>query len=129
LPYQYAGSPAPEPKLFVVVCHEKRDGVMYCVCIKATSKTEVYDNDSEQMKGAVCYQAGEACFAVRTVIQPDNPLPISHQDIVKHNRARAFAVVGDLPADFQAKLVAAIRASATMSPAWKHNMLAKIGQA
>jgi hypothetical protein len=110
-----------------VLCHEKRDGVMYCVAIKATSKTAAYDNNPERMQGAVCYETGETCFHIRTVIDPDNPLPISHQDIVKHNRGRAFAVVGAMPADFHDRLVAGIQASVTMSPAWKANMLVRIG--
>ena len=114
-------------KLFVVLCHEKHDGVMYCVCIKATSKTDAYDNNPEKMQGAVCYEARQTCFAGRTVVEPDNPLPISHQDIVRHNRSRAFAVIGRLPADFHERLTAAIKASVTISPTWKSNLLAKIG--
>ena len=114
-------------KLFVVLCHEKVDGVMYCVCIKATSKADAYDNNPEKMLGAVCYEVGKACFDVRTVVEPDNPLPISHQDIVRHNRSRAFAVIGALPADFHERLVAAIKASVTMSQSRKSSMLTKIG--
>jgi hypothetical protein len=100
---------------------------MYCVAIKATSKTAAYDNNPEKMQGAVCYEASESCFDVRTVVEPDNPLAISHQDIVRHNRGRAFAFIGSMPTDFHDRLVAAIHASVTMSPAWKTRMLAKIG--
>jgi hypothetical protein len=32
-----------------------------------------------------------------------------------------------MPADFDEKLLAAIKMSVTMSPAWKRSMLAKIG--
>jgi hypothetical protein len=113
-------------KYFVVLCHERRDGVLYCVSLKATSRTQIYDNMPEKMAGAVCYEAGEACFKERTIIQPDNPWPISHQDIVKHRRAGAFGIVGNLPADFHCRLIAAIKASPTMSPTWRRSMLAMI---
>ena len=102
---------------------------MYCVCIKATSKTDIYENNAEKIKGAVCYETGQACFDVKTAIQPDNLLPISHQDIVTQNRRGTFAVIGSMPDDFPPRLAAAIKASATMSPRWKGNMLAKIGEA
>jgi len=126
--YQFQGQ-AGEYKYFVVVCHENHDGVNYVVCMKATSKTEKYENDKAQMAGCVYYKSKEvSCFPENTAVQPDNPIPIAHGYLIEQEKNGRFKDKGKLPADFPAKLIAAIRASQTIPTIRKGNLLEKLGE-
>lgn len=124
--YQYQGQRG-DFKYFVVVCHEEHAGKKYVLCMKATSRTEKYENDKHQMAGCVYYKKGEVgCFAENTAIQPDNVHPIDYDRLVEEEKRGRFRRHGSLPADFRAKLIAAVKASITIPARRKEQILARL---
>jgi hypothetical protein len=120
IPYTFEGKES--EKFFVILCRGA-----HVLCIKATSKTEIYKNNPDKMKGCIHYPVGTlACFSEDTVVQPDNQFPISDGDLRK-----AFAV-GKLkiyppPANFEQELRRAIRESSTLDDRHRDRLLAAIG--
>jgi hypothetical protein len=95
--------------------------------MKATSQTMLYDNNKEMKAGVVYYKAGElSFFPMHTAIQPDNPHPIPYAHIVKCHANYSLKCLGQMPANFHDKLVAAVNASITLSEDRKHNILSRI---
>ena len=100
-------------KLFVCVAHFNG----HAICLKATSKLDLYKSNSARMAGVVFLPAGSvSCFPADTVIQPDNQVPIPHPVIVTQHKQGTFAVVATLPAAFESQLAAAVNASETLEP-------------
>jgi hypothetical protein len=111
VPYQFDGDPAPEVKLFVVLCHKNS----HAICIKATSKTALFDNNPSKRSGCVSFAAGQVpCFPVRTVVEPDNQIPIPHH-LIRSAQMRGTLEVSELPATFRSDLTTAIENSATLT--------------
>ncbi len=109
--YQFPGDPTPKHKLFVVLCH--RDG--YAICLKATSKTTLYENNPGMMASVVYYAPGTCdCFGEPTAIQPDNQFPIPHSSILKAHRAGTLNAQV-LPTSFEAAVKLAIQNSVTLN--------------
>ena len=127
--YEFVRQQASE-KLFIVLRHERianQDAV--CWAIKPTSKTERFDADPELMAGCVCYEAG--ClwfFPKRTIVQPDNLIPIHHSHLASEAGRRRYKIEGKMPADFHGKLIAAIRASVVLEPKKVRLLLQYIGE-
>jgi hypothetical protein len=122
LPYTYLGE-QPERKRFVFICNE----ASHAICLKTTSNTVLYKNDPALMAGVVFYAEGTSnLFERDTAIQPDNPHPIAHQDILNSIKRQTFEQLGVLPTDFRDKLIAAIGASKTMKPERKRNLLKRL---
>jgi hypothetical protein len=122
LPYTYADE-RPELKRFVFIRHEAG----YAICLKATSKVILYLNDPTLMAGVIFYQKNSlAMFELDTVIQPDNPHPLSHIEINRSIKQGTFEHLGAMPEDFRAALLNAINASKTMKPERKRNLLARL---
>jgi hypothetical protein len=122
IPYQYQGQPSTQ-KLFVLICHEK----LFAVCFKATSQTTLYDNNKEMRSGVVYYKAGElSYFSMNTAIQPDNAHPIPHAHIAQCHANASLKLLGQMPTDFHDKLVAAVKASITLSEDRKQSILSRI---
>jgi len=95
--------------------------------MKATSQTTLYDNNKDMRSGVVYYKAGEiAYFPLNTAIQPDNLHPIPHLEISKCHGNSSLKILGKMPEDFHDKLVAAIKASITLSEDRKQNLLSRI---
>jgi len=92
--------------------------------VKATSNLELYVNDAQRHAGTVHYRAGETVFRHATVIEPDNVFAVDHRKLQDPRR-----VVGQLPGDFHAKLVAAILASIMLSPERQVGLLRMVGDA
>ena len=112
VPYHFDGDPGPEEKLFVVLCHKDE----FAICIKATSKTAVFKNNPDMMKGCVWFSAGQLdCFPHDTAIEPDNQIPVPYEAIRKAHNCGSLEV-HELPDRFENDLRAAIDRSATMSP-------------
>jgi hypothetical protein len=109
----------PEEKLLVVVSHQRG----HALTMKATSQVALYLNDPEQMAGCVFYGAGEACFHLDTVVQPDNLFMIKYAQLRKPS-----CVIGQLPEDFHGKLVQAIRASIGLDANRQRMLLAMLGE-
>jgi hypothetical protein len=65
-------------------------------------------------------------FELDTVIQPDNPHPLSHIEINRSIKQGTFEHLGAMPEDFRAALLNAINASKTMKPERKRNLLARL---
>jgi hypothetical protein len=121
IPYTFEGKRS--EKFFVILC---RRGA-HAMCIKATSKTAIYKNNPDKLKGCIHYAAGSLeCFSLDTVVQPDNQFPISDGDL-----RRAF-MEGTLkvyppPANFEQELRRAIRDSSTLDDRYRERLLAAIG--
>lgn len=95
--------------------------------MKATSQTTLYENNKEMRSGVVYYKAGElAYFSLNTAIQPDNLHPIPHIEITKCYGNTSLKILGQMPGDFHDKLVAAVKASITLSEDRKQNLLSRI---
>jgi hypothetical protein len=125
--YEFQGEP-PDYKYFVAVCHEDIRGGKHVLCMKATSKTTKYDNDKAQKAGCVCYEEGECgCFPEKTVVQPDNMIPISYEHLIEQEKRGKFKHKGKLPDDFREKIIQAVKASITVPPKWKDQILKKLG--
>jgi hypothetical protein len=111
-------------KLFVVLGHVEGTAV----CIKATSKVDVYLNNKEMRAGCVYYEAGETGYFIKdTAIQPDNQFPISHEHIRSCHRDRIFEDLGILPRGFGEALKSAMNNSITMDERKKKRISELIG--
>lgn len=120
-PYRFSEGDEPEPKRFVVLGHQNG----YAICLKATSKFEQYLACPERLAWVVEYAAASLeFFPQRTAIQPDNQFPIPHTALQLHHANRQLQVLGALPADFPARLRAAVGASTVMRPKQKQRVLA-----
>lgn len=120
LPYYFEGQRDAEFKYFVVIGH-KAD---HAICIKATSKTTIYESNREMMVGCVYYRGGElGCFTENTAIQPDNQIPIPHDTLASEEREERLQM-WQLPGDFKQKLAAAIANSTTLSRRQKERLTA-----
>lgn len=120
IPYTFAGSTYGESKRFVILGHKES----FAVCIKATSKVEIYKNNPEKLAGCVYYTAREiSLFETDTAIEPDNPFPVPHSYIANCERKGSLEILGTLPNDFQGKIAKAIEDSSTLSRERKRNFL------
>jgi hypothetical protein len=120
IPYTFEGKRT--EKLFVVLC---RRGA-HSICIKATSKTEIYNNNPDMMKGCIHYQVGAvACFTVDTVVQPDNQFPISDGDLRKAFSDGNLTVYPPI-ANFEQELCRAIRDSVTLDDRHRERLIAML---
>jgi len=80
------------------------------------------------MAGAVhCPVGSTPCFHGETVVQPTTRSPYPHTNIACSTMKGTFASFGTMPADFRDRLIAAIGASVTISPARKKNLLGTLG--
>jgi len=120
LPFQFSGSAHRISKYFVVLGH--REG--HAICLKATAQVDIYLNNKDQMSGCVFYQSGKVkCFQNDTAIQPDNQIPISHDELKAAQAKAELEIMQTLPADFEEKLRKAIRDSVTISGREKKRIL------
>ncbi len=111
LPHKFIEALYHERKRFVVLGHKGGN----LICIKATAQVEVYKNNSGLMASCVYYSAGEVAFFEKdTVIQPDNPVPISYEQVLASDAEGEFEILGEMPDSFEADLVAAIEDSITL---------------
>jgi hypothetical protein len=111
VPFKFEGELTAISKLFVVIGHAGN----CAICIKATSKTTLYDNNPHQMLGCVYFKAGEVpCFPENTVIQPDNQIAIEHSHI-KDSHLRRQVKIHALPKDFPDRLRKAVSNSRTLT--------------
>jgi hypothetical protein len=95
-----------------VIAHEKE----FLICIKATSRVELFKNNASKMVGCVLFKEGECgCFEKETVVEPDNQIPLRYDGVDKAYRDSTLEVLGDLPDDFAARLTKAINCSETMN--------------
>jgi hypothetical protein len=95
--------------------------------MKATSQVAIYQNNKELLAGVVYYPAGELpFFPLATVIQPDNLHPIPYSHLARCHTSGTLVELGDMPSDFQDRLVAAVNASVTLSPARRQSILKRI---
>ena len=121
IPYTFEGKRS--EKFFVILC---RRGA-HVMCIKATSKTEIYKNNPDKMKGCVYYPAGSLeCFPEDTAVQPDNQFPISDGDLRKAF-AEGTLKIYPPPANFEQQLRRAIRDSCTLDDRHRERLVAAIG--
>lgn len=109
--------------MFIVICHEKA----HAICMKATSQTALYENNKDMMAGVVYYKAGEnPFFGLNTAIQPDNLHPIPHSHLMKCDREGSLKLLGQMQPAFHEQLVAAVKASITLSEERRLNILSRI---
>jgi hypothetical protein len=95
--------------------------------MKATSQTTLYENNKDMKAGVVYYKAGElSYFSMNTAIQPDNLHPIPHAEIAKCYANSSLKLLGQMPEDFHDKLVAAVKASITLSEDRRLSILGRI---
>jgi hypothetical protein len=124
MPYQFDGEPAPEEKLFVVLCHKNS----HAICIKATSKTALFDNNPSKRSGCVLFAAGRVpCFPFRTVVEPDNQIPIPHH-LIRSAQMRGTLEVSDLPPTFESDLTTAIENSVTLTKRGRLRILTMLSE-
>jgi len=122
LPYWFEGESHAESKLFVVLAHKNK----HAICLKATSKTRIYETNAEMMAGCVYYVGGELqCFPQNTAVQPDNQIPIPHYTLCSEER-KGNLEIWSLPEDFRKKLIAAVANSTTLTGRGKAR-LAELG--
>src|SRR5690348_11393196 len=120
IPYRFTNATNDEIKRFVILGHQAG----HVICIKATTKVDVYKNSPEKMAGCVFYKANEVkFFETETAIQPDNPFPIPHAHIIACASASNPQILGNLPSDFCDKLKLAIEISCTLSKERKYNLI------
>ena len=118
VPYQFQGEISKE-KLFVVLGHRSRNAI----CIKATSKVDLYVNNPEMMAGCVFFKAREiSCFSLDTAVQPDNQIPIAHRDIIAAHRDGSLEITL-LPDSFEERLRKAITDSTTLDDRLRARLL------
>jgi hypothetical protein len=68
------------------------------------------------MAGCVFYKGGEtSIFEYDTAIQPDNQVPIPHEEIEAAKSKNSLDILGVLPGTFEQRLVDAVRNSVTLS--------------
>jgi hypothetical protein len=126
--YDYDGDPDAE-KLFLALRHDVAHGPAFCWCIKATSQVARFMADADLLKGCVHYPKGELpFFDLETIIDPSNFITLLHSTIEKAAIANGYRVEGSMPADFHAKIAAAIRSSITLEPKRKAILLQCIGE-
>jgi len=125
LPHRFSGAQQATPKRFVVIAHEKN----YVVCLKATSRVELFINNPEKMIGAVFLKQGEtACFGKDTVVEPDNQIPIPYEKVVEAERMNQLERLGQLPDDFGERLTTAVNKSETLYEMQQKRLLRLLGR-
>lgn len=106
-----------QEKLLVIAFH---DG-SHAVCMKATSKVELYRNNADKMAGAIFIPAREVpCFPLDTVIQPDNLFPVPHLNIT------SASVAGELPDQYRLKLIHAVERSSSLTEVRRARLLREL---
>ena len=123
VPFKFEDDVVPLSRLFVVVAHFGDQAI----CVKATSKTTLYENNPMQMIGCVYYKGGEVpCFPSNTVVQPDNQIPIEHCHI-KDSHLRGQVKIHTLPEDFPSRLREAVKNSQTLTRRERKRIEALLG--
>jgi hypothetical protein len=80
------------------------------------------------MAGIVFVRAGTlSCFNRDTIIQPDNPVPIPHPNLVTQHANGDFEILGAMHDGFPEDLARAVRASITMAPREQRRILESLG--
>ncbi len=127
--YHFDGDPSPLPnRRFVCLCHKTLQARHFAICLKATSQLDSYRNNPQRMPGVVFYRAGLIPFFEKdTIVDPDNPFPIPHFDLIKQHLSGGLKILGALPEDFPEVLAKAVRASVTMSPREQRRILEILG--
>jgi hypothetical protein len=121
IPFKFSGQTFEERKRFVALGHFNN----HAICLKATSKVAIYQNNPEKMAGCVYYGSGEtALFERDTAIQPDNQIPIHHDQLENALIAGTLEIMGTLPLDFEAKLRVAIENSTTLDDRRRSRLIA-----
>lgn len=106
----------------MVLCH--RDS--YAICLKATSKLDLYDNNPIKNKGCVRLAVGYIdCFPLTTIVDPDFHFPIHHSVIWKAQENGTFEV-HKMPMGFEDRLRKAIANSGTLGPIKRARILSMI---
>jgi hypothetical protein len=124
VPFRFFGQLFDETKLFVILGHVNN----YAICLKATSKVAIYQNNAEKMAGCVFYRSGEISFFDRdTAIQPDDQIPIHHKQLEAAQKAGTLENLGPLPPDFEAKLRSAIENSTTLDDRRRSRLIDLLG--
>ncbi len=112
LPHKFSGESEHQRKRFVVLGHHSE----HAICIKATSKVEIYKNNKELMEGCVFYKAKEVSFFEQeTVVQPDNQVAIPYRQLKECKQKGELEILGQLPEHFEADLIVAIEDSITLT--------------
>lgn len=95
VPQAFQDQGHPGPKRLIVIGHQAG----HTFCIKATSKTAPYKNNSGMMESCIFYREGEKpeYFPKETAVQPDNQVPLSHADLNDWHRKGTLQVLGCLP--------------------------------
>lgn len=125
LPHRFAGDDYDERKIFVVLCHRNH----HAICLKATSKVQIYKNNSDAMAGVVFYGAGQfKAFHLDTAVQPDNCVPIPHERLRESKENLNLDVFGALPDDFHGRLLKAIGNSLTLDDRQRKRLLDILGK-
>jgi hypothetical protein len=119
----------PDLKRFIILNHYTSGKHPYCKCLKATSKTKLYETTPEKLASCVLYQANELqFFNKKTAIQPDESFNISYEHFVRYSKLNKFFYVGNMPDDFHARLVLAIKNSCLLSGKQANELLTAIGE-
>jgi hypothetical protein len=116
--YEYPGEP-PGEKLFVVLnpTYRPADQPLIAFCLKVTSNVARYESDPQLLKGCVLVpEKALPFFPVKSVIQPDNLMPLSHEKLLSLGNSGQFRLEGQLPVEYETKLIAAIDACKTLNP-------------
>jgi len=114
--YEYPNE-FPEEKLFIVLRHAVEKGDPVCHCIKPTSRTDRFEVDPRLLRGVILYPANQLPFFYRrTIVDPNNPLKISHSLLEREAGLGRFKIEGVMPEDFRTKLVEAIKQSFVLEP-------------
>jgi hypothetical protein len=120
LPHRFGGEDYDERKIFVVLCHHNH----HTICLKATSRVDIYKNNKEAMAGVVFYQAGQfKAFHLDTAVQPDNCVAIPHEKLRESKQNLKLDVFGTLPGNFQDRLLEAIDNSLTLDDRQRKRLL------
>lgn len=111
LPHRFQEGDYAQRKLFVVLGHRKG----YALCLKATSRVEMYRNNKDAMAGVVYYRGGEiTAFPEDTAIQADNCVPIPHGELSEAKANGRLEIREVLPEDFENRLRRAVDNSVTL---------------
>ncbi len=126
--YEYANQ-EPGEKLFVVLKHGKKLLTPYCMCIKATSRTQRFQGDKSLLNCCISYKAGELpFFPLDTIIDPSNFIPMLHATLSAEATQGRYRIEGKMPEDFHKKLIQAIKGHPTIEPKTKQILLECIGE-
>ena len=110
-------------KRFAVISHIAK----HAYALKTTSRTEIFDQNLEWLKGVVVYEAGECpLFTKRTIIDPRNQFPIPYGALIQHHRKGMYEHFGVLPANFKQRLVGVIRTSKVIEPNRRQRLLMQL---